>query len=124
MKIIITGAAGFIGYHLSKRLLVENISVIGIDNLNNYYDVKLKEARLKKLNDMPLKNGTKFKFFKEDIKNPDSINKIFEENEPDIVINLAAQAGVRYSIENPSEYIQTNLVGFSNILEAFSDSLK
>ena len=118
MKIIITGVAGFIGFHLTKRLLKEDISIIGIDNINNYYDVKLKEARLKKLNDMPLKNGTKFKFFKEDIKNPDSVNKIFEENEPDIVINLAAQAGVRYSIENPSEYIQTNLVGFSNILEA------
>ena len=118
MKIIITGIAGFIGYHLSKRLLEENISIIGIDNINEYYDVKLKEARLKRLNSIPLKNNTKFKFFKEDINNQGKIKRIFEENKPEIVINLAAQAGVRYSIENPSAYIQTNLVGFSNILEA------
>ena len=118
MKIIITGVAGFIGYHLSKRLLEENISIIGIDNMNDYYDVKLKEARLLRLNSIPLKNDLSFEFFKEDINNQDTINRIFKENKPEIVINLAAQAGVRYSIENPSAYIQTNLVGFSNILEA------
>ena len=118
MKIIITGAAGFIGYHLSKRLLVENISVIGIDNMNNYYDVNLKEARLENLSNIVLKENVNFKFVKADINNQALINQIFEENKPDIVLNLAAQAGVRYSIENPSAYIQTNLVGFANILEA------
>ena len=118
MRIIITGAAGFIGYHLSKRLLLENISVIGIDNINNYYDVNLKEARLKNLKNIVTKEKVNFKFIKADINNQSIINQIFEENKPDIVLNLAAQAGVRYSIENPSAYIQTNLVGFSNILEA------
>ena len=118
MKIIITGVVGFIGYHLCKKLLEENISIIGIDNVNSYYDVKLKEARLQKLKNIQLKNGTMFQFIKEDINNKDIINNIFSEYKPDIVVNLAAQAGVRYSIENPSAYIQTNLVGFSNILEA------
>ncbi len=118
MKIVITGVAGFIGYHLCRRLLEENISVIGIDDMNSYYDIKLKEARLKKLRNIPLKENIEFQFFKENINNQTKINKIFKDNEPEIVINLAAQAGVRYSIENPSAYIQTNLVGFSNILEA------
>ena len=118
MRIIITGAAGFIGYHLSKRLLEENISVIGIDNMNSYYDVNLKEARLQNLKNIVLKGDNFFSFIKADINNQSLINQIFEENKPEVVLNLAAQAGVRYSIENPSAYIQTNLVGFSNILEA------
>ena len=118
MKIIITGAAGFIGYHLSKRLLKEDISVIGIDNMNSYYDVKLKEARLQNLRNIFLKENVNFNFIKADINHQSVIDEIFESNKPDIVLNLAAQAGVRYSIENPSAYIQTNLVGFSNILEA------
>ncbi len=118
MRIIITGAVGFIGYHLSKRLLEENFEVIGIDNINAYYDVRLKKARLENLNKNLLNNGGKFQLFQEDINNQTKVNDIFEKNNPDIVINLAAQAGVRYSIENPSAYIQTNLVGFSNILEA------
>ena len=118
MRIIITGAAGFIGYHLSKRLLEENISVIGIDNMNSYYDVNLKEARLQNLKNIVLKDDNDFSFIKADINNQSLINEIFEENKPEVVLNLAAQAGVRYSIENPSAYIQTNLVGFYNILEA------
>ena len=118
MKIVITGVAGFIGYHLCKRLLKENISVIGIDDMNSYYDIKLKDARLKRLRNIPLKNNVEFQFFRENINNQNKIKKIFKDNTPEIVINLAAQAGVRYSIENPSTYIQTNLVGFSNILEA------
>ena len=118
MRILITGSAGFIGYHLSKRLLEENISVIGIDNMNSYYDIKLKEARLQNLRKITLKENINFNFIKADINNKPLINEIFEANEPDIVLNLAAQAGVRYSIENPLAYIQTNLVGFSNILEA------
>ena len=117
MNIIITGAAGFIGYHLSKRILMENISLIGIDNLNNYYDVKLKEARLQKLQKITRKKDSNFKFFKENINDKSVIEEIFKKYKPEIVINLAAQAGVRYSMENPSAYIQTNLVGFSNILE-------
>ena len=118
MKIIITGAAGFIGYHLTKRLLDEKIAVIGIDNINSYYDIRLKKARLDQLNKTSFKKKVTFKFYQEDINNQSKINDIFEKNIPDIVINLAAQAGVRYSIENPSAYIQTNLVGFSNILES------
>ena len=117
MKIIITGSAGFIGYHLSKRLLEKNISVVGIDNINSYYDTKLKEARLHRLKGITLKKDVKFDFFKEDINNKPAIENIFKKTSPEVVINLAAQAGVRYSMENPSAYIQTNLVGFSNIIE-------
>ena len=117
MSIIITGAAGFIGYHLSKRILMENISLIGIDNMNDYYDINLKEARLQELQKISQKHDANFIFFKENINDKSVIEKIFKKHSPEIVINLAAQAGVRYSMENPSAYIQTNLVGFSNILE-------
>jgi len=117
MRIVITGAAGFIGYHLSKRMLKENISLIGIDNINDYYDISLKEARLKELKKITIKQNANFKFYKENINDKSKIEEIFKKYNPEIVINLAAQAGVRYSMENPSAYIQTNLVGFSNILE-------
>ena len=110
---LITGAAGFIGCFLSKRLLEEGCRVIGVDNLNDYYDVKLKETRLELLNPFE-----KFTFVKEDISNKEAVQKIFEEYKPDVVVNLAAQAGVRYSIENPDVYIQSNIIGFYNILEA------
>jgi len=110
---LITGAAGFIGFYLSKRLLESGCSVIGIDNLNDYYDIKLKEARLEKL-----KPFDKFVFIKEDISNKSAIMSLFEQYKPHIVVNLAAQAGVRYSIENPDAYIASNIVGFFNILEA------
>ena len=113
-KILITGAAGFIGFSLCKKLIKESISVVGIDNLNSYYDINLKEARLKELN----KNNKYFKFYKIDIEDTININKIFKEYKPDIVFNLAAQAGVRYSIKNPKEFINTNIKGFINILEA------
>ncbi len=113
-KILITGAAGFIGFSLCKKLIKESISVVGIDNLNYYYDINLKEARLKELN----KNNKYFKFYKIDIEDTININKIFKEYKPDIVFNLAAQAGVRYSIKNPKEFINTNIKGFINILEA------
>jgi len=111
-KYMITGAAGFIGFHLSKRLLDAGAEVIGIDNLNDYYDVKLKEHRLGIINDY-----SKFTFVKADISDKEQILKLFETYKPDVVVNLAAQAGVRYSIENPEAYINSNIVGFANILE-------
>jgi UDP-glucuronate 4-epimerase len=110
---LITGAAGFIGYYLSRRLLEEGLSVVGIDNLSDYYDVKLKLARLDKL-----KASERFTFIKADISDKETIIKCFEAYKPDIVINLAAQAGVRYSLENPDAYIKSNIIGFYNILEA------
>ncbi len=110
---LVTGVAGFIGFFLAKRLLEQGCSVIGIDNINDYYDINLKYARLDKL-----KPFDKFTFIKEDISNKEMIMSIFNEYKPAIVINLAAQAGVRYSIENPDAFIQNNIVGFFNILEA------
>lgn len=109
----ITGSAGFIGFYLSKKLLEKGCKVIGIDNINNYYDVNLKYARLEKLSSFE-----KFTFIKGDIADKDMIISIFKEHRPHIVVNLAAQAGVRYSIENPDVYIGSNIVGFFNILEA------
>lgn len=110
---LVTGATGFIGFYLSKRLLEEGCKVIGIDNMNDYYDVKLKYARLEKLK--PFEN---FTFILGDISDKAMIMKVFNEEKPNIVVNLAAQAGVRYSIENPDAYIQSNIIGFFNILEA------
>ena len=115
MKVLITGACGFIGFHLCKKLLQNDFEVLGIDNFNSYYDTSLKEARLIELNNILTKG--KFNVLREDIKNLEVLKQTFYEFKPDIVVNLAAQAGVRYSIENPSEYIQTNLLGFGNILE-------
>ncbi|CEG22035.1 UDP-glucose 4-epimerase [Planococcus massiliensis] len=109
----ITGAAGFIGYHLAKNLLEQGCQVIGIDNVNDYYDVNLKVERLQRLE--PYEN---FTFIKGDISDKELILNLFEEHKPNIVMNLAAQAGVRYSIENPDVYIQSNITGFYNILEA------
>ena len=114
--IIVTGAAGFIGYHLSKKLLEEGINVIGIDNLNDYYNVNLKEKRLENLSKVSLKKNS-WKFIKTDLIDKEKILEIFKKYKPDKVVNLAAQAGVRYSLENPSSYIYSNIVGFSNILE-------
>ena len=114
MKILVTGAAGFIGAFLCKRLLeTADNEIVGLDNLNDYYDVSLKETRL----DM-LKPYDKFKFIKGDISDKPFIDKLFDEYKFDIVVNLAAQAGVRYSIDHPDVYIQSNIIGFYNILEA------
>ncbi|CAG9606587.1 SDR family NAD(P)-dependent oxidoreductase [Pseudoneobacillus rhizosphaerae] len=110
---LITGAAGFIGYYLSKKLLHQGYRVIGIDNLNDYYDINLKHLRLEQLT-----TYDKFTFIKGDISDKNMVMKSFEENKPNIVVNLAAQAGVRYSIENPDVYIKSNIIGFYNILEA------
>lgn len=110
----ITGVAGFIGSNLAKRILTEenDIQIIGLDNLNEYYDVKIKEWRLAELNKF-----NNFKFIKGDLANKETVENIFKEYHPNIVVNLAAQAGVRYSITNPDAYIQSNLIGFYNILE-------
>lgn len=113
MKILVTGAAGFIGFHLSISLLKRGEEVVGFDNLNDYYDVKLKEDRLAILN-----NHQSFQFVKGDIADRKSVEKLFSEHKFDRVVNLAAQAGVRYSLENPQAYIDANIVGFLNILEA------
>lgn len=113
MKYLVTGASGFIGFNLVKRLLEEQNFVVGIDNMNDYYDVNLKKDRLRQL-----KEFSNYKFYKEDISNKERIMEIFEKEKPDYVINLAAQAGIRYSIENPDAYVESNLIGFYNILES------
>lgn len=113
MKILITGAAGFIGFHLSKKLLDQSYQIIGIDNLNDYYDPSLKQSRLEILG-----KYNNFNFHKVDLKDKAEVDSIFETYQPTHVINLAAQAGVRYSIENPYAYVDSNLIGFMNILES------
>ena len=114
--VLVTGAAGFIGSNLVMELLrtIKDINIIGIDNMNDYYDVSIKEWRLKEIEKL---NG-QWTFIKGDISDKDTIDKIFEEYKPAVVVNLAAQAGVRYSITNPDTYIRSNLIGFYNILEA------
>jgi UDP-glucuronate 4-epimerase len=112
MTVLVTGSAGFIGNSVTERLLIRGERVIGIDNLNSYYDVSLKKARLARISD--------YEGFTEcriDLADRDAVAKVFEEHRPDQVINLAAQAGVRYSLENPHAYVDTNLVGFLNVLE-------
>ena len=111
--ILVTGAAGFIGYHVSRRLLAQGQRVAGLDNLNDYYDVTLKEARLRQLQEFPV-----FRFSKIDLADRDGVNELFDRERPAKVIHLAAQAGVRYSLTNPHPYVASNVVGFLNILEA------
>ena len=115
-KILVTGCSGFIGMHLCQNLLEDGYNIYGIDNMNDYYDTNLKESRLKEL-----VNYSNFSFLKADICDQSAINKIFELFKPSKVVNLAAQVGVRYSIENPSEYIHSNISGFMNVLEACID---
>ena len=116
-NILVTGAAGFIGAALTKKLIENGMKVIGIDNLNDYYDTNLKKKRIEIINQLKLKNKLSWNFYKCDISNEKSLKKIFSKFNPRIVINLAAQAGVRYSLTFPEKYITSNLVGFSNILE-------
>ena len=112
MHVLITGAAGFIGFHLAKRLLKEGHSVVGIDNMNDYYDVKLKADRVHQLEGHP-----EYRFAFLDLANGEALQSLFAEQHFTHVVNLAGQAGVRYSLENPASYVQSNLVGFANILE-------
>ena len=115
MKVLVTGAAGFIGFHLSLRLLERGDTVVGIDNLNDYYSVSLKESRLENIYNSV--NSQNFTFIKLDLADRPGMEKLFAEQKFDKVVNLAAQAGVRYSIENPHAYIDSNIVGFTNVLE-------
>ncbi|MDZ7782976.1 MAG: NAD-dependent epimerase [Halioglobus sp.] len=113
MHALVTGAAGFIGYHFSERLLARGDSVVGLDNINDYYDVGLKRARLHRL------EGSKgFRFLKADLRDEAALEALFTAEQFDVVVNLAAQAGVRYSLENPRAYIDSNIVGFANLLES------
>ncbi len=113
MKILVTGAAGFIGFHVARDLLARGEMVIGVDNLNDYYDVDLKQSRLSLL-----EQQNNFEYIRQDIADLDGLEKIFNQHQPEKVIHLAAQAGVRYSITHPMEYAHSNLVGFTSVLEA------
>ncbi|WJS82359.1 NAD-dependent epimerase [Tetragenococcus halophilus] len=111
MKILITGTAGFIGSHLAKRLISQGYEVVGVDNINDYYSVQLKKDRLKSIGD------NNFTFYKLNLEDYEGLSQVFSDEQPSVVVNLAAQAGVRYSLENPHAYIDSNIVGFMNILE-------
>ena len=114
--LLVTGAAGFIGYHLCQHLLAQGSAVVGVDNLNDYYEVSLKEARLARLQAQD-PDGQRFQFYRLDLSDRPSMAQLFEQVRPDVVVHLAAQAGVRYSLENPHAYVDSNLVGFVNVLE-------
>ena len=116
-KIMVTGIGGFIGFHLSKRLISEGYEIIGIDNLNHYYDPSLKNERIKQLRGICDMKSNSFELYITNLENVDYMREIFKKHCPNIVINLAAQAGVRYSLENPYSYITSNLEGFGIILE-------
>src|SRR5690606_4651076 len=127
-KILVTGAAGFIGFHLSKALVAKGVEVVGIDNINDYYDVGLKYARLKELGidreaaepwkqEAVSTTSPLFKFVRVNLEDREALPQLFENEKFDAVVNLAAQAGVRYSLENPMAYVDSNVVGFVNILE-------
>ena len=117
MTVLVTGAAGFIGFHLSRRLLEQGTPVVGLDNVNPYYDPSLKWARITQLQATAAQSGTSFHLFEADLEDQVAVESVFAQQRPEKVVNLAAQAGVRYSIEHPAAYIQSNLVGFGHILE-------
>tara|TARA_B110000444_G_scaffold90697_1_gene85678 strand:- start:17716 stop:18714 length:999 start_codon:yes stop_codon:yes gene_type:complete len=118
MTVLVTGCAGFIGYHLCELLIKENIKVIGIDSVNDYYDVNIKKSRLDNLSKLAVSNKAEYVFIKIDLCESNFIKKIFDKNKIDYVVHLAAQAGVRHSIENPMVYVKSNVEGFTNVLEA------
>ena len=113
MKVLVTGAAGFIGAALAHRLMDRGDEVVGLDNMNDYYDVSLKEARLSRLEDR-----AGFTFYRNALEERDVLDALFKKEQPQRVVNMAAQAGVRYSLENPHAYVESNLVGFMNLLES------
>nr|WP_010131768.1 NAD-dependent epimerase [Microbulbifer agarilyticus] len=117
MKYLITGNAGFIGFHVARTLMARGDEVVGIDNVNDYYETSLKEARLRKLQSTAQQHGVAYQFERANIADRAALDAIFSEHEFDRVIHLAAQAGVRHSIEHPESYVESNLVGFSNLLE-------
>ncbi len=117
MKILVTGCAGFIGFHVSKKLISENLSLIGIDNINTYYDTDLKKNRLK-----ILKKSNKFEFIKVDLNNYNKLKNIFKKNSIKYVIHLAAQAGVRHSIKSPEDYFNSNISGFFNLIQCLKNN--
>lgn len=118
MKVLVTGSAGFIGYHVARRLIERGDSVVGFDVVNDYYDPALKEARLAQLDELGATQGADYAFIRADLSDQTAVDQTFSDHNFDRVIHLAAQAGVRYSLENPRAYVQSNLVGFTNILEA------
>ncbi|MEZ0232422.1 MAG: NAD-dependent epimerase [Methylophilaceae bacterium] len=118
MQILVTGNAGFIGFHTAKMLLERGDSVVGFDNVNDYYDPELKEARLRVLGETARRTGSKYHFIRENLASREAVERCFKTYEFDRVIHLAAQAGVRYSLENPHAYVESNIVGFTNIIEA------
>ena len=122
MSILVTGSAGFIGFHLCKRLLLDGKEIIGLDNLNEYYDPKLKNARIHELKKISKISKTPFTFIKGDLEDEKKLLKLFKNYKPRNVVHLAAQAGVRYSLINPNSYIQSNIVGFNNIIECCRNS--
>ncbi|GAA0789820.1 NAD-dependent epimerase [Marinobacterium sediminicola] len=118
MKILVTGNAGFIGFHTTMKLLQRGDEVVGFDNVNDYYDIGLKEARLKRLEEIAAETGAYYQFIRANLAEREAVESCFAEHRFDRVIHLAAQAGVRYSIENPHAYVESNVVGFVNVLEA------
>ena len=112
--VLVTGGAGFIGYHLTKKLLNDGYRIVSVDNMNDYYDPHLKEDRIRDIGN----HGGSYIFIPVDIADKEALNQVFDQYQPDVVVNLAAQAGVRYSIDHPDSYIQSNIIGFYNILEA------
>ena len=118
MKVLVTGAAGFIGFHVAKRLLERGDDVVGFDNINDYYDPALKEARLKVLAETAEQVQQSFIFIRANLADKAIVDQCFKDHQFDRVIHLAAQAGVRYSLENPLSYVESNLIGFTNIIEA------